>query len=75
MLKTFETWLRARGIHCTNSGADVFIHFDDCASKREQKVVANQAKKLGLFLVICDKGAAFTTKQPQRWPAATLIKK
>ncbi len=63
-VKQLEQWLRASGVYCsqvTMSTGEVvvFIHNDDCTSKRREKQVTAMAKKLGIEIKLADKGALF----------------
>ena len=64
-LKQFEAWLRVSGVYCShvsmsNGEENLFIHNDDCRSKRTENQVAAMAKKLGVQIKLADKGAIFS---------------
>jgi hypothetical protein len=60
----FGSWLRTNGIHwsemddATTGKTGVFIDYRD-ANKRQEKLISDQAEKLGLKMSVGDKGVCF----------------
>lgn len=63
-LRQLESWLRASGIFCSDitdaatGQVGLFVDYRD-ASKRQEKLIAGQVRKLGLTVSVGDKGACF----------------
>jgi len=64
-LQQFEQWLRASGVHCSRihdtatDDVGVFIDDEDVTSLRKKQKIAATAKRMGVKVLIADKGAIF----------------